>query len=118
MSDLPDPNNPPPPPPTKEQEPSVSPESSGIKEVGADIELPKEVQAAGVRTTSDSVQIPQPVAQMGVTAVQSAPPPPPASPVPLSDDQIAKGLTQSIANSVRWLAEWCRKRLKQLRLSK
>lgn len=87
-----------------------------VKDVsGQEIELPKEVAAAGVRPQPTTVILPQPVAQMGVSAVgQGAPPPATTVTLPLTDDQIAQGLKQSITSSWRWLAEWCVRKLKQL----
>ena len=75
----------------------------------------KEVAAAGVRTQPTTVQLPQVVTQMGVAPVgQAVMPQAPAVALPLTDDQIAQGLKQSITSSWRWLAEWCIRKLKQL----
>lgn len=91
-------------------------EQSGLRDVqGAEIELPKEVAAAGVTQKPTAVQLPQAVTQMGVSAVGTAViPQAPAAVLPLTDDQIALGLKQSITSSWRWLAEWCIRKLKQL----
>lgn len=99
----------------KEQEPLARAEASGLREVGQDIELPKEVGASGVRVTPTTVTIPQSVSQQGVKPVGPVAPASAAVPVslPLSDDQIAQGLKQGVANSWRWVAEWCVRRLKQ-----
>ena len=85
---------------------------------GQEVELPKEVVQAGVRVQPTSVPIPSPVAQMGVKPAGGNIPPQTTSTValPISDDQIAAGLRMSIINSLRWLAEWCVKRLKQIRI--
>ena len=98
----------------KELEPAV--EQPTLKDVsGKEIELPKEVAAAGVRTQPTTVQLPQVVTQMGVAPVgQAVMPQAPAVALPLTDDQIAQGLKQSITSSWRWLAEWCIRKLKQL----
>lgn len=85
---------------------------------GQEIELPKEVAAAGVRIQPTSIPIPPSVSQMGVTpagnniVVHSAPP----IVLPLTDEQIAIGLRLSIVDSLRWLSEWCVKRIKQFRI--
>ncbi len=91
-------------------------EQPGLKDVSSrEIELPKEVTAAGVSTQPTTVQIPQPVANMGVKAVGDAVVPvAPPSVLPLTDDQIALGLKQSVTSSWRWLAEFCVRKLKQL----
>jgi hypothetical protein len=103
----------------KEVEPvALSQEAGGLQEVGVDVELPREVSASGVRVQPTSVAVPKAVSSLGVKPVGSSKVPQTSGQtMPLTDDQIAKGLTQSIANSWRWLAEWCKKRLKQLRLS-
>jgi hypothetical protein len=90
-------------------------ESGGIREVGADIDLPKEVASAGVTVQPTTVTIPSDVSQMGVTPVaQVTKGATTRVAMPLTDDQIAQGLKQSVSLSWRWLAEWCVKRLKQI----
>lgn len=100
----------------KEREPGGLGIEPAVKDVsGQEIELPKEVAAAGVRVQPTTVQLPQPVVQMGVTPVGSAAQPQATTVVlPLTDDQIVQGLKQSITSSWRWLAEWCVRKLKQL----
>lgn len=87
-----------------------------IDATGSEMELPKEVASAGVRMQPTTIPIPQPVAQMGVKPAPASVPVATTATVtlPISDDQIARGLTQSVNDSWRWLAEWCVKRLKQL----
>ncbi len=93
-------------------------EPATIKDVsGQEMELPKEVAAAGVKVQPTTVQLPQAVTQMGVTPVGAAAPPPTTVALPLTDDQIAQGLKLSIASSWRWLAEFCVRRLKQLHMA-
>lgn len=94
----------------------VGHEEPGLKDVtGKEMELPREVAAAGVTTQPTTVQIPQPIAQMGVKAIGDAVVPlaPPVT-LPLTDEQIALGLKQSVTTSWRWLAEFCVRKLKQL----
>lgn len=103
----------------KELEPAAGGlEQSALKDVsGKEIELPKEVAAAGVTTQPTTVQLPQSVMQMGVKPVGQAVMPQATTVVlPLTDDQIVQGLKQSITSSWRWLAEWCVRRLKQLHI--
>ncbi len=90
---------------------------TGLRDVsGAEMELPKEVSAVGVKIKPTAIPIPPKVSQLGVK---------PAGPnvplgtgatvtLPLTDDQIAVGLHQSFTSSWRWLAQWCRRRLLQL----
>lgn len=122
MNDQLPPQQPPPQPltgsPQKEFEPGALSyqEVPGIVEVGHEtpIEMPTEVQAAGVTVHPTTVTIPPNVAKMGVTVVgtntQQANQP--AIVLPLSDDKITQGLNQSVTSSWRWLAEWCKRRLK------
>lgn len=85
-----------------------------LRAVGTEVALPKEVASAGVKVHPTSVPVPPPVAQMGVKVVaDNVPVQTTATSVvlPLTDDQIAQGLSQSIETSWRWLAEWCKRRL-------
>ncbi|MBI5619905.1 hypothetical protein HY950_03015 [Candidatus Gottesmanbacteria bacterium] len=135
MSDLPDPasatgtNNPTNNPITqsgtdvgsigKEIEGGVGLGEPGLRDVsGVEMELSREVSAAGVSMHPTTVSIPQSVAQMGVKPMGANVPAPSVQTValPLTDDQIAVGLHQSIVSSIRWLAEWCLRRLKQLHM--
>ena len=86
-----------------------------ITEVGQEMPLAPEVVTAGVTIHPTTVHIPIPVAQLGVRATGPAAPTSDVSTIvlPLTDDQIANGLHQSILSSWRWLAEWCTKQLKQ-----
>lgn len=128
MTDLPDSNNPqsPPQPQGTPASPSGSKEvvggidrSEGLRDAtGQETELPREVVQAGVRIQPTSVPIPPSVAQMGVKPAGGTIPSQTTSTaaLPISDDQIAAGLHMSIVNSLRWLAEWCVKKLKQIRI--
>ncbi len=86
---------------------------------GQEFELPKEVQSAGVRIQPTTIPIPPPIAKLGVSASGANIPVQTTSTVvlPLSDDQIAVGLHQEVTNSMRWLAEWCVRRLKFLHIT-
>lgn len=81
-----------------------------------EIELRKEVAAAGVKAHPTVVAIPPAVAQLGVQAIGSNSPAPTGQAVvlPLSDDQITQALHADVTSSLRWLAEWCVRKLKQL----
>lgn len=92
-----------------------------IAEIGKpELELPKELSAIGISTQPTTVQVPQQVSQLGVKPAGDNVSLGTGSSVslPLTDDQIAQGLKQGITSSWRWLAEWCRRRLKQFRLIK
>jgi hypothetical protein len=101
----------------KEAMPGISMEIPAIKEVGAEMPLSAEVAGAGVKVQPTTVILPKPVASLGVKAVGDvAAPQAPVVTLPLSDEQIAKGLNASLTTSVRWLAEWCVRKLKQVHM--
>src|SRR5476649_2075685 len=88
----------------KEVEVGGAPSDVSFRPVAQEVELSPEVVSSGVSVQPTSIPIPQPVAQMGVGAVgQNVAPPAPAVTLPLSDDQIAQGLKQSVWSSWRWL---------------
>lgn len=102
----------------KEVAPQITPvEVPQMTEIGKDTDLSPEVKMAGVSMRSDTIELPHLVQQMGVSAVgQSAPSVAGAAAtitLPLTDDQIAQGLHQSLLSSWRWLAQWCERQLKQ-----
>ncbi len=90
-----------------------------IDVTGQEMELPKEVHNAGVRMQPTVVSIPAHVTKLGVQPAGANIPAQTVSSVvlPLSDEQIAIGLKEGITNSVRWLAEWCVRRLKHVHLT-
>lgn len=84
-----------------------------------DGELPKEVSAVGVRLQPTIIELPTIVQNAGVQVVNTVAQPVPVTTtiaLPLSDEQMAKGLHESVVNSVRWLTEWCVRRLKQMHI--
>jgi hypothetical protein len=94
----------------------IAPQELPLKPVGGEINLPKEVASAGVSVTPQTIVLPQPVSQAGVQAVGAHAPLQPTQAstmhLPLTDEQIAKGLHESLKSSVRWLSEWCVRQLK------
>jgi len=88
-----------------------------VLDTGKEIELPKEVGAAGVKKQPTVIHIPKPLTQIGVKPVGSNVGLGTGATVtlPLTQSQITQGLHQSILDSWRWLAVWCIRRLKQLR---
>lgn len=98
---------------------TVTPEASQATEQQKDTELPREVAAIGVTMQPTTVVLPNIVKNAGVQALNPQAPVitfAPTVKLPLSDDQIAKGLHESVASSVRWLAQWCMRRLKQVHI--
>lgn len=103
----------------KEQERgTIGSSESVLQDLGKEMDLPKEVVSAGVKTQPITVSIPPPVRNLGVKVTGTPVPVIKTSSVtlPLSDVQIAEGLHTNITNSIRWLAEWCRYKLKKLGL--
>jgi hypothetical protein len=103
---------------SKEIEGGIHPisETPPLVEVGKDIELPKEVVRAGVTIQPTVIPIPPHLTSAGVAPAGQNVTVGTGNTVvlPLTDDQIAQGLKQGITNSWRWLAEWCRRKLKLL----
>jgi len=88
-----------------------------FRPAGQEVEVSPEVASAGVKVQPGAIPIPPPVTQLGVQpAGQNIQPPVPDVSLPLSDDQIAQGLKQSIWSSWRWLAHWCVRKLKQVHM--
>ncbi|MCL4360502.1 hypothetical protein M1555_04605 [Patescibacteria group bacterium] len=104
---------------TKERESGSarSREYPQIREIGRETELPPEVARAGVRIQPTPVPLPTKLSPVPVPAPAAPAGQPPAIALPLTDDQIAQGLHQSIVSSWRWLAEWCLRKLKQVHVT-
>lgn len=106
-------------PPGKELEGGIAlGEPFPLKDVGThEINLPKEVVAVGVSARPTNVKLPPAVQQFGVRAVGQPQGSAQArtTALPLTDDQIAQGLKVGVTNSWRWLAQWCVRRIEQLR---
>lgn len=103
----------------KESEPGAI-STEGLRDAtGQEAAVPKEVLTAGVKVRPTTIPIPQSVAQMGVKPSGHNIPVQTTTTVvlPLTDDQIVVGLHQNFANSWRWLAEWCVRRLKQVHIA-
>lgn len=102
-----------------ESVPLANSEAPMIREVGKDVPLPKEVISSGVKLQPVSVILPQSVSSLGVKTVGNAVPVSSALSValPLTDDQITVGLHKGVSDSIRWLAEWCVRRLHQVHLA-
>ena len=95
---------------------SINPQEGLRDATGKEVEIPKEVAAVGVKVRPTTIPIPPAVAKMGVKPAGQNIPVQTTSTIvlPLSDSQIASGLHESITSSLRWLTEWCIRRLKQV----
>jgi hypothetical protein len=101
----------------KEVEPGNPAPEMALRDVtGHEVPISQEVASAGIRVRPTTISIPPKVSQMGVKPAGSNVPVQTTTTIvlPLTDDQIALGLQQSITNSLRWLSEWCVRRLKQM----
>lgn len=97
----------------KEKEVAGSKEVA-IETVGKEIEPAKELEKVGIELKKEEVKLPPAVEKMGVRpSGAAAPAPPPAVTLPLTDDQVVKGLAFPIVSSLRWLAEFCLRQLKK-----
>ena len=101
---------------TKEHGPAGNSEAATFAENVTDVEVTPELARAGVVKRSERMELPPDVAQMGVTAVGPGQPMTQVATIqlPLTDEQIMVGLHAQILSSVRWLSEWCVRRLKQV----
>ena len=80
-----------------------------MKEPG---ELPVEVEGWIERSERDDVTEPKTVVYEGQPIVSPAAPQQVRVSLPLDNTGIKKGLQQQIAESIRWLAEWCLRLMK------
>lgn len=97
----------------KEQEPVLTQET-GLTEEVSDIEVSPELERIGVEKRSETIELPPDLQKMGVAATGASQPVTTSTvSLPLSDDQIVKGLHAQIMTSLRWLAEWCIRQLKK-----
>jgi len=89
-----------------------------VRDTNREMDIPKEILSVGVKVQPTVINIPKPIAHMGVKPIGSNVGLGTGATVtlPLTQPQIAQGLKQSILDSWRWLAVWCIRRLKQLRL--
>lgn len=88
-----------------------------IEEVGVLPEIEPELKEAGIEQISETVELPQPVSvSTGMTHAGSTTPVSSQQPltvkIPLTDDQIQKGLHQKVYDSILWLAYWCVRQVK------
>jgi len=86
-----------------------------VEEVGKEIEPAKEIEKLGVQLKKEEIKLPPAVEKMGVRPSGAAMPAPsaPAVTLPLTDDQVVKGLAFPLISSLRWLAEFCLRQLKK-----
>lgn len=97
---------------------SINNSEAPLKAVGHEVDLPKEVQAAGVQVHPMTVALPQTVSDQGVQSVgqnvSSVPTSGTSVKLPLKDSEIEQALKKNATHSIRWLAEWCVFQLKKV----
>jgi hypothetical protein len=103
--------------PNKERQEQVigspSPERVPVKEVQAEFEAPAELeQWMEKKPDPQTITLPKPVEDdYGEILVQATQIPKPKITLPIDEEELEKGFHQKIANSIRWLAEWCRRNI-------
>ncbi len=106
---------------SKEQEVRNAAKSEHFAEVSPKMEIPKEVEQAGVTKIGETIELPPSVGKLGVT--HAGPSVPVVSPsetsvkLPISDQQVLAGQKAPITDALRWLATWCVKQLKKAHLT-
>lgn len=95
--------------------------SSEIQPLPTEFSPSVEVESAGVKVSSDQIEIPPDLQNLGVRHSGSNVPTQSSSQVstvvlPLSDDQVLKGLHAPIISAFRWLSIWCMRQLKKAHL--
>ena len=93
-------------------------EVTRVEEVPENVEEEKLKEAEGyIEKIEKEAELAKPVVDdytkqvlVGATAAQK-----PKVTLPLTDDQIKKGLHHKIWEGIRWLAEWCARQLKMVR---
>lgn len=106
----------------KEQERIGVGSTEVISEIGREVELPQEVEKAGVEIVKETIELPPDVKKLGVT--QTGPSVPavqvaalPQVVLPISDPTVLAGLHMQILSSLRWLAVWCVRKLKRAHIA-
>lgn len=99
---------------------SVEPPPEHIEETGH-VEMASEVEQAGVVAHKENIEVPPDLQQLGVTPSGASAPIDDTDELknlklPLSSEQIEKGLHAKILDSIAWLATWCVKQIKRKQL--
>ncbi|KKU02856.1 MAG: hypothetical protein UX99_C0020G0011 [Candidatus Amesbacteria bacterium GW2011_GWB1_47_26] len=93
-------------------------EATRVEEVPANVEEEKLKEAEGyIEKVEKEAELGKPVVDdyTKQVLVAAAVPQKPKVTLPLTDDQIKKGLHHKIWEGIRWLAEWCLRQLKMVR---
>ena len=99
----------------KERELFAQQDAVAMEEIRHELEVPPEVESAGVETRSETINLPEVVEKMGVVATDINQPLPILSAnLPIADDKIITGFGAPVVTSLRWLVEWCTRQLKKV----
>ncbi len=95
----------------------VEPLLDHIEETGQ-VEMEPEVEQAGVVAHKEHIEVPPDLKKLGVTASGASMPVDDTGTLknlklPLTSQQIEKGLHAKIIDSIAWLATWCMKQIKR-----
>lgn len=85
-------------------------------QISHEMELPKELEKAGVSKFRETIELPPDLRKIGVSQIGAnlqVTPTLPKITLPVSDVTVAKGLHAPILSALRWLAVWCVKKLKK-----
>ena len=104
----------------KEQEPIAVPKTEVIGHETSEVEIPPEVERAGVTKLSDTIELPPDLKKLGVTHTGPSVPITPVTTtvlpqvtLPITNTQVVAGLHAQVISALRWLAEWCIRKLKK-----
>lgn len=91
-----------------------------VQEVGKQVEIPSDVEKAGVIHYKESVEIPPDVKKLGLTPTGTNVPVASQTlqvTLPVSDQAVYQGLHKDFTNAIKWLAIWCMRRLQKAHLA-
>jgi len=104
----------------KEAEKVTQEASVKIEEISPEAVLAPELETAGVTKIGDTIEFPPDITDLtggqSVSTLPSQTSSQTAVPMPISDDLIYSGSQKSITNTIKWLAEWCIRKLKMAHL--
>jgi len=105
----------------KEAEKVTQEASVKIEEISPEAVLAPEVETAGVTKIGETIEFPPDITDLAGGQSASTLPLQTSSrtavpAMPISDDLIYAGSRKSITNTIKWLAEWCIRKLKMAHL--
>ncbi|MBI3955567.1 hypothetical protein HY338_03915 [Candidatus Gottesmanbacteria bacterium] len=104
----------------KEKEAPRSTASEAVQEIGKQVEIPPDVEKAGVIHYKETMEIPPDIKKMGLTPTGSNVPvtnPTPQVTLPVADQIVYQGIHSELTNALKWLAIWCMRRLQKAHLA-